>query len=151
MGTSIWSPLFGGVLTGKYINEVPKQCRFNDFKNIDPHEMDYQKNKKEWDSKLLKLKEIAEKKLNCSVAQLGVAWVIANPDISTCILGASKATQLIENLKAVEIYKRMTKEILFEIETILNNAPEREMDFRDWKMLPNRRNLILGINYPKTD
>lgn len=45
----------------------------------------------------------------------------------------------------------MTKEILFEIETILNNAPEGEMDFRDWKMLPNRRNLLLGINYPKTD
>ena len=114
-----------------------------------PHEKDYFDHKKEWDEKLLKLKDIAEKKLNCSLAQLAIAWIIANPDISTCILGGSKASQFEENLKAVEIYKKLTKEILLEIETILANAPEGEMDFRDWKMLPSRRNINLGIEYPQ--
>ena len=46
--------------------------------------------KKEWDEKLIQLKEIAEKKVGCTLAQLALSWVIANPDISTCILGASK-------------------------------------------------------------
>ena len=150
MGTTIWSPLFSGVLSGKYINETPNDSRFVTLKNqAGPHEKDYFAHKKEWDEKLLKLKDIAEKKLNCSLAQLAIAWIIANPDISTCILGGSKASQFEENLKAVEIYKKLTKEILLEIETILANAPEGEMDFRDWKMLPSRRNINLGIEYPQ--
>ena len=105
--------------------------------------------KKEWDEKLLKLKEIAEKKLNCSLAQLALAWILANPDCSTTILGASRVSQLEENVKAVEIYKKLDKDLLLEIEKILDNVPKGEIDYRDWKELPSRRNLNLDIEYIK--
>ena len=97
----------------------------------------------------IKLKELAEKKLNCSLAQLAVAWVIANKDVSTCILGASKVSQLEENFKAVEIYKKLTPELLTEIETILDNCPKGEMDFRDRSQLNIRRNIDLGVDFVK--
>ena len=105
----------------------------------------YLDHKKEWDEKLLKLKDIAEKKLNCSLAQLALAWIIVNPDVSTVILGASRVSQLEENYKALEISKKLTKEILLEIENIMQNAPKGEIDYRDWKELPTRRNMNLGI------
>ena len=148
MGTTTFSPLFGGVLTGKYITEKPKDSRFVVKANEGAgHEMLYQAHKKEWDEKLLKLKDIAEKKVGCSLTQLAISWIIANPDISCCILAGSKASQFEETLKAVEFYKKLDKEILTEIEKILQNAPEGEIDFRDWKPLPCRRNLNLGVDY----
>ena len=109
----------------------------------------YEKEKDGYNPKLLKLKELGEKKLNCSLAQLAVAWVIANKDVSTCILGASKVSQLEENYKALEIYKKLTPEILLEIETILDNCPKGEMDFRDRKQLNIRRNVDLGVDFVK--
>ena len=148
MGTSVWSPLFSGVLTGKYINEIPGDSRFGSKTGKALYAKPLYLNKKEeWDKKLIQLKEIAEKKLGCSLGQLALAWVIINPDISTCILGASKTEQLIENFKAIEISKKITKEMLLDIEKILQNSPEGEMDFRDWKQLPSRRNHILDVNY----
>ena len=96
MGTTIWSPLESGILTGKYMNEIPEGSRFTlDHDNAKNANEFYQgENKKMWDEKLFKLKEIAEKKMNCTLAQLALAWVIANPDCSTTILGASKTSQL---------------------------------------------------------
>ena len=85
MGTTIWSPLFSGILTGKYIKEIPKDSRFNNNNDGGSNSFKkYMDNKKEYDAKLIKLKEIAEKKLNCTLAQLALAWVIVNPDTSTC-------------------------------------------------------------------
>ena len=150
MGTTIWGPLYAGVLTGKYINEVPKDSRFETHKEESSYIRSlYDKNKKEWDGKMLKLKEIAEKKLNCTLTQLAISWVIRNPDVSTCLLGASKPQQLEETIKAVEIYKKMDKNIDLEIEKILSNAPEGEIDFRNWNQLPSRRNIQLDIDYLK--
>ena len=104
-----WELQFGllsGISTGKYINGIPDDSRYK--LNHDNSQVDiqpYLDNKKEWDEKLLKLKDIAEKKFNCSLTQLAIAWIIANPDCSTTLLGASKPNQLEENIKAVEIYK----------------------------------------------
>ena len=148
MGTTIWSPLLGGVLTGKYINEIPKDSRFATNYDLAAHHVKlYNSHKKDWDEKLVKLTKLAKEKLDCSLTTLAIAWIIANPDVSTCMLGASKVSQLEETVRSVEVYKKITKEIGLEIEEILKNAPEGEMDFRDWKQLPNRRNVILGINY----
>ena len=150
MGTTIWSPLESGILAGRYLNGIPEDSRYNikhDGASTDIQP--YLDNKKEWDEKLLKLKEIAEKKLNCNLAQLAIAWVIANPDCSTTILGASKVSQLEETVKAVEIYKKLNKDILIEIEKILGNAPKGEIDYRDWKELPSRRNINLDVDYLK--
>ena len=146
LGTTIWSPLKGGILTGKYLNEIPEGTR---VAKMDFMKKLYEEQKDDINPKLLKLKEIAEKKLNCSLAQLAVAWVIANKDVSTCILGASKVSQLDENFKALELYKKLTPEILLEIETILNNCPKGEMDFRDRKQFNIRRNIDLGVDFTK--
>ena len=146
LGTTIWSPLKGGILTGKYLNEIPEGTRLARFERMKTR---YEKEKDDYNPKILKLKELAEKKVGCSLAQLAVAWVIANKDISTCILGASKTSQLVENFKALELYKKLTPEILTEIETILDNCPTGETDFRDWSQLNVRRNIDLGVNLVK--
>ena len=146
LGTTIWSPLKGGILTGKYLNEVPEGTRVAKMEFMKKY---YEKEKDDINPKLIKLKELAEKKLNCSLAQLAVAWVIANKDVSTCILGASKVSQLEENFKALEIYKKLTPELLTEIETILDNCPKGEMDFRDRNQLNIRRNIDLGVDFVK--
>jgi aryl-alcohol dehydrogenase-like predicted oxidoreductase len=150
MGTTIWSPLESGILAGRYLNGIPEDSRFNikhDGASTDIKP--YLDHKKEWDDKLLKLKDIAEKKLNCSLAQLALAWILANQDCSTTILGASRVSQLEENVKAVEIYKKLDKDILLEIEKILDNVPKGEIDYRDWKELPSRRNINLNVDYIK--
>ena len=132
MGTTIFSPLRCGILTGKYLNSTPE---------------DSKENKKKFDKTIIELKNSAEKKLNCSLAQLAIAWTIANPDVSTCIIGATKASQVEENCKAIEVAKKLDKDTLIEIENILDNAPKGEIDFRTWKELPSRRNIAIGIDY----
>ena len=151
MGSTIWSPLESGILAGRYLNEIPQDSRYNKgAANLDikPY-LDNKEVKKLWDEKLLKLKDIAEKKLNCSLAQLAIAWILANPDCSSIILGSSKVSQLEENIKAVEVYKKLTKELFLEIEKISDNAPKGEIDYRDWKELPSRRNINLGVDFIK--
>jgi voltage-dependent potassium channel beta subunit len=150
MGTTIWSPLESGILAGRYLNGIPDDSRYKLKHDNAPVDIQpYLDNKKEWDDKLLKLKDIAEKKLGCNLAQLAIAWVIANPDCSTTILGASRVSQLEETVKAVEIYKKLDKDILKEIEEILGNVPKGEIDYRDWKELPSRRNINLNVDYKK--
>lgn len=144
MGTTIWSPLYGGVLSGKYINETPSDSRFVKFTN--KYNMVYVNNKKMWDDKLLKLKEIGEKKLNCTLPQLCIAWTLANPDVSTCLTGASKISQLEETVQALQLYKKIDKETMKEIEAVLGNAPIGEVDHTTLKQLPSRRNILLNID-----
>jgi len=149
MGTTIWSPLNSGILTGKYIEGIPEDSRAklkNDNANYAFNS--YEKNKKEVDDKLLKLKPIAEK-YGCSLATLAIAWCLANPDVSVCLLGASKPSQLDDTIKAVEVYKKIDKDTWIEIEKILDNAPKGEIDFLTWKELPSRRNIAMGIDYIK--
>ena len=112
---------------------------------------DYWKNKKEYDNKLNQLKNIAENKLNCTLGQLAIAWVIANPDVSCCLIGATKGSQIEENAKAIEIYKKLDKDLFIEIEKILDNVPEGEIDYRDWRELPSRRNIAMGIDFIKSN
>ena len=145
-GITAWSPLEGGILTGKYLNnQIPSGSRLDDkngfFSKI------WEKNKTEWEPKLIKLQKFAKEKLDCSLTQLSIAWVIKNQDVSTAILGAMKPEQLIENLKALELSKKLTKELLEEIEVILKNVPKGETDyFNNFSALPIRRNIQEGIN-----
>ena len=152
MGTTIWSPLESGILTGKYINETPPESRAkltNDGANSSFGL--YMKNKAEWDDKLTKLKDIAEKKCGCGLTTLAIAWCIANPDVSVCLLGASKPCQLDDTIKALEVYRTIDKDTWIEIEKILDNTPKGEVDYRYWKELPSRRNVAMGIEYIKKE
>ena len=89
------------------------------------------------------------KKLECTISQLAIAWVLKNPDVSSCILGATKIEQLQEDLGALEVYKKLDHDILVEIEKILDNAPRGEIDYSNWVELPSRRNQNLDIDYVK--
>ena len=145
-GITAWSPLEGGILTGKYLNNnMPDDSRISKLKGKFPNA--WEKNKKDWEPKLIKLQNLAKEKLNCSLTQLSIAWVIRNQDVSTAILGAMKPEQLIENLGALEVCKRLNKEILIEIEKIMKNAPIGEIDYFDnFKTMPIRRNVAEGID-----
>ena len=143
MGTTIFSPLRCGILTGKYLDSTPDDSRANSKNEAIKNMMkgfDYFKNKEAFDKKIKELKNLAETKL-------AIAWTIVNPDVSTCIIGATKVSQVEENCKALEVVKKLDKDILIEIEKILDNVPKGEIDFRTWKELPSRRNVALGIDY----
>jgi voltage-dependent potassium channel beta subunit len=142
LGTTIWSPLFSGVLTGKYIDEIPKDTRFDKFaQSARMHYEKYLKDKTNVDNKLKQLKVVAER-IGTTLPILAIAWIIKNPDVTTCILGTSKVEQLEENLKALDVLPLITNEVEDEIEKILENAPLGEMDWLTFTRLPNRRSLV---------
>ncbi len=143
LGTTIFSPLMSGIITGKYIDEIPKGSRGDISQDQAKRHFDiYNSRKKEIDEKLIKLKKVAEK-LGCSLAVLALAWVIKNPDVSTCLIGVSKVEQLHENLKAIEVMEKMNSETEAEIEEILENKPPQEWEWRDFKQIPSRREQLL--------
>jgi aryl-alcohol dehydrogenase-like predicted oxidoreductase len=119
MGTTIWSPLASGLLSGKYNDGIPKNSRFG------LEGFDWLKDR--WISddkikKVIKLTELA-KKLNISTAALSIAWCLKNPHVSTAILGATKKQQLLDNLKSLEALPKLTPEVMEKIETIMKNKP----------------------------
>ena len=142
LGTTVWSPLAGGLLTGKYNDEIPKDSRIG---NADAYIKSlYDKiffNEKFYEKRRKALKEIGEiaKELGCTQAQLGLAWVIYNKDVTCAIMGASSVAQIEANLKALEVYKKLTPEILERIEKVLDNKPERKMNWKTWQNFPPRR------------
>jgi aryl-alcohol dehydrogenase-like predicted oxidoreductase len=133
MGTTIWSPLFGGVLTGKYMDGIPTGSRGDLFANTTAsgHFNKYKENKSDWDQKLTKLTELA-KRLGFSLTNLAIAWCVKYPNVSTCILGASNVNQMEENLKAMDLLPLLTEEVEKEIEEIMKNTPEAEMNFMNF-------------------
>ncbi len=120
LGTTIWSPLASGVLTGKYNQKAqPKDTR------LVMEGMDWLKDSvvtKENLDKVAKLEKIA-KKLGLSLPVLAITWCLKNENVSTVMLGASKLSQLEENFKAIEAKAKLTPEVMEEIEKVLNNKP----------------------------
>lgn len=139
MGSTIWSPLAGGILTGKYNFGIPAGSRFENAQNFSyATYMGDEEKKKKTVAILEKLTEVA-KGLDCTLAQLALAWAIANKDVSTAMFGASKVEQVDSNVKAVEIYKKLTPEISAKIEEILGNRPKTPMNYLTWSPFPPRR------------
>ncbi|CDW85421.1 aldo keto reductase family protein [Stylonychia lemnae] len=141
-GSTIWSPLAGGILTGKYNDGVaPEGSRFqNHIGYLAPH-WDRWFGEKSKEANLKRLNGLAEyaKELGYSQAQLALAWAVANQDVSTCILGFTKIEQVTENLKALELYLKWDESIENRCKEILFNDPEADMDWRKWAPLPSRR------------
>jgi voltage-dependent potassium channel beta subunit len=122
LGTTIWSPLASGILSGKYNKGVPSDTRVG--------LPDYAWLKKEFDTaegkaNLEKSRQIETlaKELGMSQAKLAIAWCLKNPNVSTVILGASKETQLRENLEAMDCVKKLTPDVMARIEKVLGNTP----------------------------
>ena len=144
-GSTIWSPLAGGILAGKYNDGViPEDSRYANHKNLDNIWTKYMGDKAR-EGTLVKLRALADiaKDLGYTQAQLALAWAIANRDVSTCILGFTRLSQVEENLKALELYHKWNEEIEKRVEAALGNAPETTMDWRSWKPLEQRRSQAL--------
>ncbi len=109
LGTTIWSPLASGLLTGKYTSEVPQDSRLAKIDWLREAVLG-----SDWDSKREALKALAEvaRQLDCSLPELSLAWCLKNPRVSTVILGASKPEQLRENLRALEKVELLTPDLL---------------------------------------
>jgi aryl-alcohol dehydrogenase-like predicted oxidoreductase len=69
--------------------------------------------------------------LDCSMAQMALAWCLKNPNVSTVITGASKPEQVVENMKALDVVDKLTPDVMDRIEEILDNKPEGPQDFRN--------------------
>ncbi len=119
LGTTIWSPLASGLLSGKYNEGIPKGSRFA------LEGFDWLKDRWVMDDKIKKVKKLAgiADKMGVSLAALSIAWCIHNKNVSTAILGATKKTQLTENLKALEAEKMLTPAIMDSIDKIMGNKP----------------------------
>jgi voltage-dependent potassium channel beta subunit len=129
LGTTIWSPLASGILTGKYNQGIPKESRL-DLEGYDWLREGYESEEgKDKIKKVGQLMPIAEE-LGCTMAQLALAWCLKNPHVSTVITGASRPEQVIENMAALEVVPKLTDEVMERIESILSNKPNPEPDFR---------------------
>lgn len=119
LGTTTWSPLASGLLSGKYNDGIPKGSRLGleGFSWLKDQWMQEDKLKK-----VKKLSELAQK-LGISTAELSLAWCLKNPNVSTVILGATKKQQLLSNLKAAEAVALLSPEVLEKIEKIMGNKP----------------------------
>ena len=115
LGTTIWSPLASGLLTGKYNNGIPSDSRVNTPGMGWLKEMFQQAQS---DGRLDKVRALAPiaADLGVSLPALGVAWCLKNPRVSTVILGASRVSQLKENLRALEVVPKLTDEIMARID-----------------------------------
>ncbi len=122
LGTTIWSPLASGLLTGKYNDGIPADSR--------PSLPGYEWLRDQWTSeagkaKLDKIRQPATLAgdTGLSITHLALLWCLRNPHVSTVILGASKLDQLKDNLAALEHKDKLTPEVLEQIETIMANKP----------------------------
>lgn len=122
MGTTIWSPLMSGLLTGKYNDGFPKGTRF------DIEGLDWLKENVFVDNRQEKTRELTAvaQEIGISMTHLALAWCLKNPHVSTMILGASKVEQLEENLKTFDAMPKLTDEVMARIEGIVQNKPKRE-------------------------
>jgi voltage-dependent potassium channel beta subunit len=129
LGTTIWSPLASGLLTGKYNEGIPEDSRLN----LEGYEWlrktyESEEGRRNID-KVRQLTQIADD-IGCSMAQLALAWCLKNPNVSTVITGASKAEQVKQNMGAMDVVDKLDAEIMNRIEKILDNQTQGEPDFR---------------------
>ncbi|MEO5807404.1 aldo/keto reductase [Devosia sp.] len=122
LGTTIWSPLASGVLTGKYNKGIPADSRMN-LKG-------YEWLKAEWESdkgkqRLAQVAELAKlaDEAGLPIHHMALLWCLANPHVSTVILGASKKSQLVDNLAALKSKAKLTADVMDKIDVIMGNKP----------------------------
>ena len=129
LGTTIWSPLASGMLTGKYNDGIPDGTRIT----LDGYEWlreRFESDEAQQDiEKVKKMTPIADE-LGCTMAQLALAWCLKNPHVSSVITGASKPEQVTENMKALDVATKLDDDVMARIEEILDNKPEPERDWR---------------------
>jgi voltage-dependent potassium channel beta subunit len=130
LGTTIWSPLKSGLLTGKYNNGIPSDSRLALPSYQWLKERLLSEEGKRNIEKVKELTKIADD-LDISMAQLALTWTLINKDVSTVITGASTPEQVKENMKVIDFQNLLTNEVLDRIENILQNKPRPEPDWKE--------------------
>jgi voltage-dependent potassium channel beta subunit len=129
LGTTIWSPLASGMLTGKYNQGIPQGTRVT----LAGYEWLLETFEDETAAERIKhvkqLIPLAEN-LGMSMAQLAIAWCMKNPHVSSVITGASKPQQVLENMQVVGFVDRLSADVMDRIEKILENKPQPLSDYR---------------------
>ena len=120
LGTTIWSPLASGILTDKYLNKFPKGTR------LGVEGLEWLKEKNLTEDKLAKISLLNElsNDLGMSLPVMSIGWCLKNQNVSTVILGASKMSQLKENIKSIDAMNKLDEKAIKQIEEILQNQPE---------------------------
>ncbi len=121
LGTTIWSPMASGLLTGKYNNGIPEGSR------LGLEGFDWLKDRWMMDEKINKVKQLAvyAEELGVTLPTLSIAWCIKNPNVTTAILGATKKDQLLENLKGLDVLPKLTIEVMEKIDEIMATKPKQ--------------------------
>ena len=119
MGTTIWSPLASGLLSGKYNDGIPADSRFG------LTGFDWLRDRWIKESLLTRVKQLTAlaNELGISMAAMSIAWCIRNPNVTTAILGATKKEQLLENLKALDALSKLDEAVMQRIEEIVQTKP----------------------------
>ena len=128
LGTTIWSPLASGLLTGKYNNGIPEDSRMN----LPGYEwLRNMLESEEGQKRLQSVKELVPiaEELGTTMPRLAIAWCLKNPNVSTVITGASKVSQVEENMKALDLVPQLTDDVMEKIDAVLDNTPQ-PMDFQ---------------------
>jgi voltage-dependent potassium channel beta subunit len=114
IGTTIWSPLASGLLTGKYLDGVPEDSRAN----LEGYGWLRDKlGSGRYNDQLHEFADVAEE-LDCTMAQLAIAWCAANPDVSSVITGASRVEQVEENMQALDVLAKLDDELVDRVSSI---------------------------------
>jgi voltage-dependent potassium channel beta subunit len=120
LGLTTWSPLASGLLTGKYKNGIPDDSRGA----LENYAFLREKLTSEKHNAIVTQLEVVAKELNCTLAQLALAWCVKNERVSSVITGASKVSQVKENMKALEVLPKLTAEVMKRITEIVGSNYE---------------------------
>jgi len=129
LGTTTWSPLASGLLTGKYEKGIPKDTRVS----LSGYEWIRKRFEgKEAQRKIEKVHQLSlvAEELGTTMPKLAIAWCLKNPHVSTVLTGASKPDQVSENMTSLDVVPQLTEKVLDRIEQILDNKPTPEPKFR---------------------
>jgi len=123
-GSTTWSPLASGLLSGKYQKGIPKDSRgaLKGYEWLNDHLTDRDKL-----AKVAALKPIADE-LGCTLSQFALAWCLKNPFVSSVITGATRMEQVQENMQAVTVVSKITRQILARVDDILGVKKQDEED-----------------------
>lgn len=122
LGTTVWSPLASGMLTGKYLGGDPGDTRIS-LKNYEWLRESFTNEEAEQRLKVIRQLNDLAKGLDTNLPRMALAWCLKNPHVSTAIMGASRVEQLQDNLKALEVLPKLTPEVMEKIEGVLGNKP----------------------------
>ena len=129
LGTTIWSPLASGLLTGKYNAGIPEDSRLT----LEGYEWLRKRfETEEWKLNLEKVRQLSKlaDEAGIDMPHLALAWCLKNPNVSSVITGASRPEQVVQNMQAIDVVEKLSDDMLHQIESILDNKPQPEQDWR---------------------